>query len=548
MPQRVKAFFLATIAAVSLTGGQACAEALLLVEADSGKVLHAENATYPWYPASVTKLMTAYVTLRAVKEGRISLDTPLKVSENAVAQSPSKMGFPLGTLVTVDNALKMLMVKSANDVAVVLAEGVGGSVEGFSEMMNRTAKRLGMTQTNYVNPNGLPDEQQVTSARDLAILARTIIRDFPEHELYWHLPGIKFGRRLMRNHNALIGRYQGADGMKTGFICSSGFNVVATASRNGRRLVAVVLGAPSSSVRAAKAAHLLERGFNSGNSLSWLTPSLGNVETLVPIQATPPDMRDQMCGKSRRRPAAEEDDSETPAASAGVDSGSPHQTVLTSLRPSSAKTSDLLGPLTDAMPPAYVYTGPKRADAPQFAIAAAPKRVAPKPPATASADAGTPRHRSLAAGASSRASFVSPTAASAAPSPNLRIAAEEPGAARPQKKKRTLAKPKPQTATIPIAAGPKPAPAPKPAAATGPVGAKPVGVAKPAARKPVAAPGAAAKPVAPKPVAAPKPATPPKPAASSSPGVPRAASAPKPSAAARPPTPRTAAAPSPTPQ
>jgi D-alanyl-D-alanine carboxypeptidase len=546
MPHRAKALFLATVAALSLTAGRACAEALLLVEADSGKVLHAENATYPWYPASVTKLMTAYVTLRAVKEGRITLDTPIKVSETAVAQSPSKMGFPLGTLVTVDNALKMLMVKSANDVAVVLAEGVGGSVEGFSEMMNRTAKRLGMTQTHYVNPNGLPDEQQVTSARDLAILARTIIREFPEHEMYWHLPGIKFGRRLMRNHNSLIGRYQGADGMKTGFICSSGFNVVATATRNGRRLVAVVLGAPSSSVRAAKAAHLLERGFNSGNSLSWLTPSLGSVEALVPIQATPPDMRDQMCGKSRRRPAAEEDDSESPAASASVDSGSPHPAVLTSLRPSGAKTSDLLGPLTDAMPPAYVYTGPKRADAPQFAVAAAPKRVAPKPPATASADAGTPRHRSLAAGASSRASFVPPTAASAAPSPNLRIAAEEPGEPRaPKKPKRTLAKPKPQTATIPVAAAPKPATAPKPAAgAAKPAAAKPAAVARPAvAPKPAAASATAPKPAAAKPIAAPKPSGAPKPAAST-PSAPRAAAPPKPQAAGRPANaPRTASAP-----
>jgi D-alanyl-D-alanine carboxypeptidase len=169
-----------------LAARSASAEALLLVEVDSGKVLHAENATYPWYPASVTKLMTAYVTLSAVKEERITLDTLLRVSDNAVAQQPTKMGFRAGTQVTIDNALKMMMVKSANDMAVVLAEGVGGSIENFAGEMNRAAQRLGMTQSSFVNPNGLPDENQFTSARDLAILARALIREFPEYDLYWH--------------------------------------------------------------------------------------------------------------------------------------------------------------------------------------------------------------------------------------------------------------------------------------------------------------------------------------------------------------------------
>src|SRR4051812_28917787 len=138
---------LAAVAATSLAAASANAESVILVDVDSGKVLHAENATMPWYPASVTKIMTTYVTLRAIKEGRITLDTLLTVSPNAVAQEPVKMGFPTGTQLTVDNALKMLMVKSANDMAVVLAEGVGGSIEGFAELMNQNAKRLGMTQS-----------------------------------------------------------------------------------------------------------------------------------------------------------------------------------------------------------------------------------------------------------------------------------------------------------------------------------------------------------------------------------------------------------------
>ena len=221
------------------------AEALLVVEADTGKVLQAENATYPWYPASVTKLMTAYVTLKAVKEGRLSLEGTLTVSPVAASQSPSKMGFKPGTQVTVENALKMMMVKSANDMAVVLAEGVGGSIDGFSAQMNQTAHRLGMTQTSYVNPNGLPADGQITSARDLAILARAIIRDLPEYEYFMHTPSIRFGRRVTQNFNKLIGRYPGADGFKTGFICASGYNLVASATRNGKRLIAVVLGSSS---------------------------------------------------------------------------------------------------------------------------------------------------------------------------------------------------------------------------------------------------------------------------------------------------------------
>jgi hypothetical protein len=145
-------------AASGLAAAPAAAEALLVIEADSGKVIFAHNAGQPWYPASTTKLMTAYVTLRAVKEGRITLDRPIVVSANAAAQSPVKMGFPPGTVITVDNALKMLMVKSANDMAVVLAEGVAGSVENFADEMNNNARRLGMVQSSFVNPNGLPAE------------------------------------------------------------------------------------------------------------------------------------------------------------------------------------------------------------------------------------------------------------------------------------------------------------------------------------------------------------------------------------------------------
>jgi D-alanyl-D-alanine carboxypeptidase len=314
--------------------------------------------------------MTAYVALQAVKDRRLTLDTLLTVSARAASQAPSKMGFKAGTKITLDNALKMLMVKSANDVAVVIAEGVSGSIEKFSEEMNRTSRNLGMTQSSWVNPNGLPAENQISSARDLAILARATLNDFPEYELYWRIPGIKFGKRVMKNYNSLLGRYPGADGMKTGFICASGFNLVATATRNGKRLIAVVLGSPSGPVRAARTAGLLERGFNRG-ALAWLRPSLGTVDALQPVNAAPADMRDEMCGPHRKRPAAEEADEEPTTAANGADpSESPQAFMLSALPPGNGKPSTLLGPVVGVANPIVVHVGPAKKPAEtQFAAA-----------------------------------------------------------------------------------------------------------------------------------------------------------------------------------
>jgi D-alanyl-D-alanine carboxypeptidase len=295
------------------------------------------------------------------------------VSTNANLQSPTKMGFPVGTQVTVDNALKMMMVKSANDMAVVLAEGVAGSVEAFAQQMTEAAHRLGMTESNFVNPNGLPDDGQIVSARDLAILARALIREFPEYNAYWHVPAIKYGRRVVRNYNPLLGRYAGADGMKTGFICSSGFNLVATATRDNRQLIAVVLGAPTSAARAQKAAELLESGF-ARSPLAWLLPAFGNVNALTPIEAAPPDLKDDMCGPHRKRHALEAAmaDSADPDAGDGTenaDTNPQNSNLVTALRPPTPK--NLLsepGPVI----PVVVYTGPTRTAEQIAALAALP--------------------------------------------------------------------------------------------------------------------------------------------------------------------------------
>jgi D-alanyl-D-alanine carboxypeptidase len=359
--------FLLVAALVIVAPRAVHAEALLLVEADTGKVLEAQNATRPWYPASVTKLMTAYVTLKAVKDGRLSLDSLLTVSPTAASQSPSKMGFRPGIQVTVDNALKMMLVRSANDMAVVLAEGVGGSIDGFSVEMNETAQRLGMTQTSYVNPNGLPADGQITSARDLAILARAIIRDLPEYEYFVHIPSIRFGRRVTQNFNKLIGRYPGADGFKTGFICASGYNLVASATRNGKRLIAVVLGASSGRMRAVRAAQLLERGFAT-NTLTWLRPTLGTVDNLAPIDASPPDLHEEMCGGKRHRPASDEDQDSVAGNDASGASGI--TSFAAGLQPPMLKPSELLAAAPAPSEPIAVYTGPTKTGAALIAAVA----------------------------------------------------------------------------------------------------------------------------------------------------------------------------------
>ena len=227
----------------ALAGGDtALANPYIVVDVNSGQVIEHSDAFRKWYPASLTKLMTAYLAFSAMKEGRLKLDSPVTMSPKAASAPPSKTFFRAGAQVTMDNALKLLLVKSANDIAVAIAETVGGSQDAFVAKMNAEAQRLGMTSTRYVNPNGLPGKGQYTTARDLAVLAVTIKREFPQYASYFSLEGVDTGKKTYGNYNMLIGRFDGADGMKTGFICASGFNQVSSATRNGRSVVSVVLG------------------------------------------------------------------------------------------------------------------------------------------------------------------------------------------------------------------------------------------------------------------------------------------------------------------
>lgn len=376
------AFVLLTLSGIAAGSLAQAATPALVVDVDSGRVLYAERATDPWYPASITKLMTTYVALDQVRAGRLSMNSLLTLSPRAAAEPPSKMGFKPGTQLTLENALRIIMVKSANDIALMIGENVGGSVEAFADMMNETARRLGMRESRWTNPNGLPDDRQQTSARDMAILARALLKDFPEEEGLFRIGALKLGRQIIRNHNGMLGRYPGADGMKTGFICSGGFNIVSSATQNGRRIIAVVMGYPSARERDLRAADLLDTGFSS--------PGWGaqHVEQLPPSAAmSPPNMRDAVCGAHRRQP--EEDDTQALVSTNGGRGGNADNPITALFSPfatASASNGPIggsrrtLGPRVD-FEPVPVWIGPSPGFAPEGgdAVESKPVGIAARP-------------------------------------------------------------------------------------------------------------------------------------------------------------------------
>lgn len=279
----------------------------LVFDVNSGKVLSHEDAFRRWYPASLTKLMTAYVAFRAVKAGELAFDSPVRMSEHAAGEPPSKMGFRPGSVLTLDNALKIIMVKSANDVATAIAENVGGSERAFVERMNAEAARLGMSDTRFANANGLPSTDQFTTARDMALLVRALRGEFRPHARYFSIEAIDSGGRVMRNYNPLIGRFEGADGMKTGYICASGFNLIASATRGNRTIAAVVLGALSQSARAETAAELVAEGFRKNG---FLAPSLDGLNPYGAERHVATDMRPRICTAAARSARAENRDAQ----------------------------------------------------------------------------------------------------------------------------------------------------------------------------------------------------------------------------------------------
>lgn len=235
--------------------------ARIAVDAQTGEVLYASRSLVTWHPASLTKMMTLYELFSALQRGKISLNTPIKMSQTAARQPPSKLGIRAGGTITVSDAIDALAVKSANDVAVAVGEKLAGSEAAFARQMNRTARRLGMSRTTFRNASGLHHSQQVSTARDMAILSVALMRDFPQHYDRFSKRSFQYGKRTYYSHNRILKQYDGADGIKTGYIAKSGFNLAASAVRDGRRVVAVVMGAKSSSHRSALMAGLLDTGF-----------------------------------------------------------------------------------------------------------------------------------------------------------------------------------------------------------------------------------------------------------------------------------------------
>ena len=372
----------------------------LVVDADSGQVLYQERATDPWFPASITKLMTVYVALDQVRQGRASLDQLVTISALAAAEPPSKMGFKPGTQLTLDNALKIIMVKSANDISWAIGENLGGgTVEGFAALMNEASARLGMVDSRWVNPNGLPDDRQWTSARDMAILGRALLRQFPDNRDLFSISAIQFGRSVMANHNGLLGRYAGVDGMKTGFICAGGFNVVASATRNGRRIITVVMGSPSAKERTLKAADLFDYGFGQGGGLFGGT----KLEELPRSSlAAPPNLRPLICGGK----TPQEDDAQPAVVASGgngdnastqlMAAAAPASTALAFAAMNSASWKTRALPPRAPLQPVLVWLG---RDPAEGALLAEAEGRTPKRAKVARAEAtpARPRAKSLAA-------------------------------------------------------------------------------------------------------------------------------------------------------
>lgn len=234
----------------------------VVVDAMSGEVLSADAPNHLWYPASLTKMMTVYVALTEIKAGRLKFDDKITVSARAANQSPVRFGLRAGQVITVRQAINAAIVASGNDAAVALAEKIGGSEEAFAQRMTSTARSLGMARTVFRNASGLPDDGQVTTARDMAVLANALLRDHPQHYPLFNQRAVTIGKRSRGTVNSILGSYEGADGFKTGFTCGSGYNLVASAQRDGRRLIGVVLGSHNRAQRVMDMTKMLNRAFS----------------------------------------------------------------------------------------------------------------------------------------------------------------------------------------------------------------------------------------------------------------------------------------------
>ena len=253
---------------LSLCAGTASAQitardryASIVVDARTGNVLSAANADEMRHPASLTKMMTLYMLFEAMRDGRLNLATPIRVSAEAASRPPSKLGIPAGGSISTESAILALVTRSANDIASAVGEALSGDEDAFARAMTQRARSLGMTRTTFRNASGLPDPEQLTTARDMSLLGRRLIADFPDRYHFFGVTTFAHGNRMIRNHNGMLRDYPGTDGIKTGFINASGFNIITSAKRDGVRLVGAVFGGSSWPQRNDHMAELLDDGF-----------------------------------------------------------------------------------------------------------------------------------------------------------------------------------------------------------------------------------------------------------------------------------------------
>ncbi len=275
--------------------------AAILVNSDTGEVLYARQADAPRFPASITKIMTLYVAFEELRDGRLRDNEAIRVSATAASQPPSKLGLRPGATITVREAMGVIATKSANDIAVALAERISGSQAAFAERMNWTAKRLGMLRTNFLNATGLPNPAHITTARDIAVLSRALIRDFPQRYSLFSAASFDYEGRQIDNHNHLLTTVPGVDGIKTGYTNAAGFTLAASAAHDGVRLIAVVLGGPNRLLRDNNVTQLLDTGFDVINRRSR-----GEATTVAANFAEPDDLSDAVMDRlASEAPAAD---------------------------------------------------------------------------------------------------------------------------------------------------------------------------------------------------------------------------------------------------
>ncbi len=362
------AFTVVVLAILMAVAGTAHAGpyAAILVNAANGEVVYGVDADQPRYPASLTKMMTLYMAFEALDAGRMRLSDRIRVSHHAASQPPSKLGLDPGDEISVDGAILALVTKSANDAAAALAEHIAGSESAFAERMTARAHAIGMTSSYFRNASGLPDAGQITTARDMATLALALLYRFPHYYPYFSTGSFQYGGVSHRNHNRMLTTYDGVDGIKTGFINASGFNLVASAKRDNRRLVGVVFGARSSAERARIMTALLDGGFEALTTGTFVEAALVKAPAAVATAAIAPS-------KKASRPAA----SPAPVGAAKVKT-IVAKSAVPAKSAAAAKPVILAKSTVTAKPPARQVTAAVRsADKPLTLASLAAKGAAP---------------------------------------------------------------------------------------------------------------------------------------------------------------------------